>query len=87
MILNLSNSLRDISRELGNEVQVRGVEYNNFEQLNKARPDGQTIYERLVALEDTLGNLLGIVNRGPNQEPDIEDDQEDGTINIQWIEE
>ena len=87
MIFNLSNSLRDISRELGNEVQVRGVEYNDFEQLNKARPDGQTIYERLVALEDTLGNLLGIVNRGPNQEPDIEDDREDGTINIQWIEE
>lgn len=85
MVFNLSNALRDISRELGTETQVRGVEYENFSQLNKERD--YPIYERLRMLEDQLGSLLGIVNNDPNKEADNEDDYEDGTINIQWIEE
>ena len=85
MVFNISNALRDISRELGTETDVRGVAYSNFSQLNKEREN--TIYERLAACEDLLGNLLGIANPNPNKEEDVEDDNADGTLNIQWVEE
>lgn len=96
MVFNLSNALRDISRELGKETNYHGqmkskvngvtLDYTKFDQLNKERE--MTIYDRLNSLEDITGSLLGWVNKKSSQggESEFEDDNpNDGTLNIQWI--
>lgn len=107
LIFNLDNAIKDISRELGTETNYHGyktskvtidgeeksLNYNNFEQLNLPRE--MSIYDRLNALEDITGSLLGLQNRATasgDGEPDNEDDDttsdvDFGRIDIQWIEE
>ena len=104
-LFNIDNAIKDISRELGTETNYHGskestirvdgkdktIDYNKFEQLNLPRE--MTIYDRLNALEDLTGSLLGLQNRATKAgsgESDSEDDDTEldfGRIDIQWIEE
>ncbi len=105
-LFNIDNAIKDISRELGTETNYHGskestvevdgeekvIDYNKFEQLNLPRE--MTIYDRLNALEDITGSLLGLQNRATKAgsgESDNEDDDttelDFGRIDIQWIEE
>lgn len=87
MLFNISNALRDISRELGKEVKYQGTEYPDWEHLNTDR-GSQSIYARLSALENLTGSLLGITN--PENDGIHHDENEEdtsGVLDIQWIEE
>lgn len=105
-LFNIDNAIKDISRELGTETNYHGskkstvvvdgekkiINYEKFEQLNLPRE--MTIYDRLNALEDLTGSLLGLQNRATkagtgesNNEDDDTSALDFGRIDIQWIEE